>query len=147
MKIKRKGGFLISRIHQISGRIFSKKLKEHNIEINPGQGRILFALWEQDGISIRDLAKRTSLGKSTLSAMLKRMRNDGFLKIEHPVDNERTKLVYVLERSKEIEKAYQELSAEMNAIYYKEFKNEEIEEFETYLERLFSNLREFSEEK
>ncbi|UYP44352.1 hypothetical protein NEF87_000637 [Candidatus Lokiarchaeum ossiferum] len=147
MKVVRKGGFLISRIHQISGRIFSKKLKEYNIEINPGQGRILFALWEQDGISIRDLAKRTSLGKSTLSAMLKRMRNDGYLKIEHPVGNERKKLVYVLERSKEIEAGYQQISAEMNALYYKGFKNAEIDEFEAYLERLFTNLRKYSEEK
>ncbi|WP_371804946.1 MarR family winged helix-turn-helix transcriptional regulator [Candidatus Lokiarchaeum ossiferum] len=147
MKVARKGGFLISRIHQISGRIFSKKLKEYNIKINPGQGRILFALWEQDGISIRDLAKRTSLGKSTLSAMLKRMRNDGYLKIEHPVGNERKKLVYVLERSKEIEAGYQQISAEMNALYYKGFKNAEIDEFEAYLERLFTNLRKSSEEK
>ena len=145
MKVKHKGGFLISRIHQISGRIFAKKLKEHNIEINPGQGRILFALWEKDGISIRDLAKRTSLGKSTLSSMLKRMRNDGLLKIEHPIDDERTKLVYVLKRSKQIEASYQQLSAEMNAIYYEGFEDAKIDEFEAYLERVFTNLRNFSE--
>ncbi|NVM35748.1 MAG: MarR family transcriptional regulator [Candidatus Lokiarchaeota archaeon] len=142
MKIKRKGGFLISQIHRTSGRMFARKLKIHKIKINPGQGRILFALWEKDGISIRDLAKRTSLGKSTLSTMLKRMRDDEYLKIEHPPGNERTKLVYVLQQSKQFELSFQKLSEEMNNIYYKDFTNEEIIEFEENLERVLHNLKE-----
>jgi len=145
MKIKRKGGFLISQIHQISGRIFARKLKIHKIKINPGQGRILFALWEKDGIPIRDLAKRTSLGKSTLSTMLKRMRDEGYLKIEHPPGNERTKLVYVLQQSKEIESAFEELAEEMNSIFYKDFANDEITRFEEDLERVFYNLKEYKD--
>ncbi len=145
MKIKRKGGFLISQIHQISGRIFARKLKIHKIKINPGQGRILFALWEKDGIPIRDLAKRTSLGKSTLSTMLKRMRDEGYLKIEHPPGNERTKLVYVLQQSKEIESAFEELAEEMNSIFYKDFANDEITRFEVDLERVFYNLKEYKD--
>ena len=142
MKIKRKGGFVISQIHQTSGRILARKLKTHKIKINPGQGRILFALWEKEGISIRDLAKRTSLGKSTLSTMLKRMQDEGYLKIEHPPGNERTKLVYILQRSKQIESSFQKLSDEMNSIYYKDFTNEEITEFEECLERVLHNLNE-----
>ncbi|MHA2240550.1 MAG: hypothetical protein ACXACE_02995 [Candidatus Thorarchaeota archaeon] len=38
----REGGFLISKIHHLSGRIFAKMLREHDIEISPGQGRIIF---------------------------------------------------------------------------------------------------------
>ncbi|MFW9772037.1 MAG: MarR family winged helix-turn-helix transcriptional regulator [Candidatus Heimdallarchaeota archaeon] len=141
MKIKRKGGFLISQIHQIAGRKFARKLKKHKIKINPGQGRILFALWEKDGISIRDLTKRTSLGKSTISTMLKRMRDEGYLKIEHPPGNERTKLVYMLQQSKEMESSFEKLAEEMNNIYYKGFTNDEIIEFEENLERILHNLK------
>ena len=140
MKIKRKGGFLISQIHRISGRILAKKLKIHKIKISPGQGRILFALWEKDEISIQDLAKRTSLGKSTLSTMLKRMRDEGYLKIEHPPGNERTKMVYLLQQSKQIESSFQELSDEMNRIYYKDFTDDKITEFEENLEKVLQNL-------
>lgn len=141
MKINRKAGFLISQIHQIGGRKFSRKLKKHKIKINPGQGRILFALWEKDGISIQDLAKRTSLGKSTISTMLKRMRDEGYLKIEHPPGNERTKLVSILQQSKEIESSFEKLAEEMNNIYYKGFANNEIIEFEKNLERILQNLK------
>ena len=142
MKIKRKGGFLISQIHQTAGRIFSRKLKFHKIKINPGQGRIMFVLWEKDGISIQDLAKRTSLGKSTLSTMLKRMRDEGYLKIEHPSGNERTKLVYILEQSKEIESSFEKLAKEMNSIFYKGFEDNDITRFEEDLERVLHNLKE-----
>lgn len=145
MKIKRKGGFLISQIHQTAGRIFSRKLKIHKIKINPGQGRIMFALWEKDGISIQDLAKRTSLGKSTLSTMLKRMRDEGYLKIEHPSGNERTKLVYILEQSKEIESSFEKLAKEMNSIFYKGFEDNNITRFEEDLERVLHNLKEYKD--
>jgi DNA-binding MarR family transcriptional regulator len=89
----KQGGFLISKIHQLSGRIFAKKLKEHAIEINPSQGRILFVLWQNDGISIRELAQKTALEKSTLTSMLDRLEEAGYLK-RRPSPEDRRKLLY-----------------------------------------------------
>lgn len=40
------GGFLISKIKQIQGRVFERMLDENGIsEFNGAQGRILFVLW------------------------------------------------------------------------------------------------------
>ena len=51
---KTDGGILITRIKQLQGRIFEKLLTAHGIsEFNGAQGRILFVLWEQDGIDQR----------------------------------------------------------------------------------------------
>ena len=56
MKDQREGGFLITKIHQITNRIFNQMLKDYGIEeLNSGQGRILFALWQEDNIPIREL--------------------------------------------------------------------------------------------
>jgi hypothetical protein len=39
---KRQGGLLISKVHQLAGRIFTKKLKSYDLsEINSAQGRIM----------------------------------------------------------------------------------------------------------
>ena len=82
MKKQRQGGFILSKIHQLSGRIFTRMLKDHGVnEINPAQGRILFVLWCHDGISINELAKETSLGKSTMTSMLDRLEQMGFAAI------------------------------------------------------------------
>ena len=37
-----KGGFYITQIKQLQDRIFEKMLQEHDIQLNGGQGRILF---------------------------------------------------------------------------------------------------------
>ena len=72
---KTDGGILITRIKQLQGRIFEKLLAAHGIsEFNGAQGRILFVLWEKDGIPISELAKKTGLAKTTLTSMLDRDR-------------------------------------------------------------------------
>ena len=47
------GGFLVTKIKQLGDRIFEKILSEKNIDaFNGAQGRILYVLWQKDGISI-----------------------------------------------------------------------------------------------
>ena len=46
------GGFLVTKIKQLGDRIFEKILSEKNIEaFNGSHGRILYLLWQEDGIS------------------------------------------------------------------------------------------------
>jgi DNA-binding MarR family transcriptional regulator len=59
MEKLRKGGFLITKIRQLSQQIFDKLLKEYKIdEISAAQGRVMFPLWRQDNISFQDLKKK-----------------------------------------------------------------------------------------
>jgi hypothetical protein len=57
---------------------------------DPGQERILFALWLGDGITITQLAERTALQKSTLSRMIDRLKHAGLLRREPDPENRRT---------------------------------------------------------
>ncbi|WP_199613811.1 MarR family winged helix-turn-helix transcriptional regulator [Paenibacillus alkalitolerans] len=143
----RQGGFIISKIHQLSGRIFSRKLKDYNInDINPAQGRILFALWQKDNIPIQELAKKTALGKSTLTRMLDKLEETGFLLRVFPNDDRRKILIQLTEENKKMKIAYEQVSVEMTKLYYKGFQDSEIDEFEKYLERIFNNLKEHEAE-
>jgi DNA-binding MarR family transcriptional regulator len=137
----RQGGFLVSKIHQLSGRIFARKLKHHQIDdINPAQGRILFALWQNDDIPIQELAKRTSLGKSTLTRMLDKLEQTGHLQRVYPNDDRRKVLIRLTEQNKRMKFKYEEVSEEMTRVYYEGFEEHEIEAFEAYLDRVFRNL-------
>ena len=52
--MKTNGGFLVTKIKQLGDRVFEKILSEKNIDaFNGAQGRILYVLWQEDGISIR----------------------------------------------------------------------------------------------
>jgi MarR family transcriptional regulator, organic hydroperoxide resistance regulator len=147
MRRQREGGFLISKIHQLSGRIFSRMLKEHGInEINPAQGRIMFILWREDNIPISDLAVKTSLGKSTLTSMLDRLEHAGFIERIAAADDRRTLLIRRTAKDREFQDLYVEVSRKMGDIFYREFTRKDIDQFEGFLRRIFANLSDYENE-
>ena len=74
------GGFLVTKIKQLGDRIFEKILSEKNIDaFNGAQGRILYVLWQEDGISIRSLSIKCGLAITSLTTMLERMENQGLI--------------------------------------------------------------------
>ena len=144
MQTKSQGGFLTTKIHQLSGRIFSKILKEYGInEINPAQGRILFVLWENDGIPIIELSKRTQLKKSTLTSMLDRLEKKGFIKRVFSDQDRRLVKIKRTEKDKSFQNLYNDVSKKMNDIFYKNFKEKEIIDFENYLKIILKNLESY----
>lgn len=141
MRVEREGGFLIAKIHHTSGRVFARLLKLHGIEeFNPAQGRIIFALWQGDGIPIQTLAERTALRKSTLTSMLDRLEKDGWIvRVPSPGDR-RSTLVRLTEKHQEWQNRYTAVSAAMNALFYLGLQPSEIEQFEETLRRILDNV-------
>lgn len=133
---------LIVQIHQLAGRVFARKLKRYGIsELNPAQGRILFALWSSDGISVSELAERTLLEKSTLTTMLDRLEAGGFVHRLPSTEDRRKVLVCRTGKDMAFQKVYLEVSEEMAGLFYSGFSAREIDDFEDKLLRLLKNLR------
>jgi DNA-binding MarR family transcriptional regulator len=141
MKKQREGGFLIAQIHHRANRVFARMLEEHGIhEINPAQGRIMFVLWQNDGIPITELARQTSLDKSTLTSMLDRLEEAGFVARAPALQDRRKVLVKRTEKDKAWQKVYAQVSHEMTKLFYDGFAEGEVDEFEQYLRRILENL-------
>lgn len=134
------GGFLITKIHHLSKRVFGKLLRNRGIEINPGQGRILYALWKEDGVSIKELGKQTSLGKSTLTEMLDRLEDSGHLTRKPSKTDRRQMIVKLTKKTKQLNTQYTEVSLEMQNVFYRGFNTQEIKTFEDFLARVLKNL-------
>jgi DNA-binding MarR family transcriptional regulator len=140
MKQQRQAGFLMAKIRQVGERIFMRMLKEYGVEINPAQGRIMFALWQKDDIAINELAQKTQLGKSTLTSMLDRLEKAGYVRrIPSPSDR-RKKLIRRTQKDRDIEEQYVKLSQEMTEVWYKDFSEKQVNNFEKALERILQNL-------
>ncbi|MBL4933509.1 MarR family winged helix-turn-helix transcriptional regulator [Clostridium paridis] len=146
MITKKQGGFLISKIHQLSGRIFTKKLKGYDFyDINSAQGRIIFVLWQNDGISIQELAKKTALEKSTLTRMLERLEGSGYINRIPSKDDRRKIIVTLTNKNEKLKDDYEQVSNEMLDLFYKGFTEQDIDIFEAYLTKIYSNLLNFEE--
>ncbi|MCK9624839.1 MAG: MarR family winged helix-turn-helix transcriptional regulator [Bacteroidales bacterium] len=141
MSKRRDGGYLISQIHQLTGRIFSKKLKEYQIDINHAQGRILFALWKKDQIPINDLSKETSLSKSSLTTMLERLEKSGHIIRKQSEIDKRITIVCLTSKSSSLRSDYQKISSDMINLFYKDFTDDEISKFELSLKKILKNLK------
>lgn len=141
MPARTNGGFLIGKIKQIQGRVFSRMLCAHGIsEFNGAQGRILFVLWEEDGIPISTLAERTGLAKTTLTSMLDRLERLGHVERADDPEDRRSVRVRLTERARGLREQYEAVSAEMNELFYRGFSRGEIRRFEKNLERILENL-------
>ena len=63
--IETRTGFLISQIKQVQGRVFQRLLAASGVEaFNGPQGRILYVLWQEDGVPIARLAAAQAAIKS-----------------------------------------------------------------------------------
>ncbi len=141
--IKTNGGFLISQIKQIQGRVFKRLLIKSGIdEFNGAQGRILYVLWQEDNIPIATLSKKTGLAKNTLTAMLDRMELSGNI-VRIPDSQDRRKIrICLTKKAQGLKEDYETVSKQMSELFYENFSDEEIICFEKMLKRILKNLEE-----
>lgn len=145
---KTNGGFLISQIKQIGGRVFEKILAESGIDaFNGAQGRILYVLWQTDGIPIVELSNKTGLAKTTLTSMLDRMERSDLIRRTYNKSDRRQVIITLTDKASGLRTEYNRVSDEMSEIFYQGFQDEEIERFESGLIRILHNLEEREEKR
>lgn len=138
---KHYGGTLISQVKQLQDRAFNKILKEEGIyEFNGQQGRVLFALWKNEKLSLIELSRRTSLAKTTLSAMVERMKNEGLLIVEGSKEDKRSLVIYLSDKTLSLEEKINRATKKISDIFYKDFSEEEANELDRLLGKVKENL-------
>ena len=135
------GGFLISQVKQVQGRVFDAMLQEAGIEeFNGAQGRILYILWQEDNLPIVELSRRTGLAKTTLTGMLDRMEEKGILERRFDKKDRRQVRIVLSDKARELNDKYNQVSDAMIERFYRGFTDSEIKQFEETLERILRNL-------
>ena len=139
MKIE--GGYLISQIKHLNGRKLNQLLVSNNLtQFSGEQGKILYALYNQDQISVSQIALQTGLAINTLTIMLDKMEKNGLITRQCCQQDKRKKIVVLTDLGKQLKQHYDGISQKMMTIFYKGFSVDEINEFENYLRRIVSNL-------
>lgn len=139
---KTRGATLLSQVHQLSNRVWGRILRKHNMEnLSGARGRVIYALWSKNGVPIKSLCEKTCLDKSTLTGILSRMERDGFISRECDENDKRSTLIYLTGKEQDFLSQVEEVSDEINNIFYKGFSDVEIIQFENYLERILKNCK------
>ena len=135
------GGFQVSKIKQLGDRIFEKILAERGIEaFNGAQGRILYVLFQEDGVPIKTISDKCGLAITSLTTMLERMEKSGLIQRRQDSVDKRKTLLFLTDKARDLEQDYIAVSEEMGDIYYQGFTEEEVKAAEGYLDRIRLNL-------
>ena len=64
---------------------------------------VFLVLWERDGISVGELGERLRLDNGTLSPLLKKMQQEGYLERSHSADDDRVVILTLTEKGRALQ--------------------------------------------
>ncbi|MBT2682267.1 MarR family transcriptional regulator [Bacillus sp. ISL-37] len=110
-------------------KLYSKALESFGITYP--QYLVLLALWEEDGLSAKELGEKLNLGTGTLTPMIKRMEASGWVKRERSTADERKVCISLQPKALEEKDAIvQKIATELKLC------NIEYEEYEQLMKQL-----------
>jgi len=82
--------------------------------VTPGQLPVLQCLWEQDGLTQRELYQRVHIEQATMSNTLSRMQRDGLIKRKPDPNDRRAQRVLLTAKAKKLEAKLADASQTVN---------------------------------
>jgi len=136
---------LAHHIRLLNGRIFQKLLsRDPEALYRSEQGKILAVLWNSETgcATATDIALAIGLANNTLTTMIKKLEEQNLVIVSPCGKDRRKKYLVLTELGQSQKKVSDRVSQELDAIYYKGFSDEEINQFEGFQERILANLKE-----
>jgi len=110
------------------------------IGLSRGQAPLLMALWKEDEQSRSQLCGSMERKPATISKMVRRLENNGFVtsRIDH--QDSRISRVCLTQKAKEIEDIVKEKHTQLHTNIFKGLTSEEMTIFENLLDRIQENM-------
>jgi DNA-binding MarR family transcriptional regulator len=115
--------FVLSKANQKVYATFKSRLLPHGL--TPVQALVLHALYDEEGISAGELGKRLGLDSATLSGVLDRMEENGWLIRNAFKEDKRVVNIFLTEKSRQIREKFLKGTEELNQEILSIFNTEE----------------------
>ena len=112
-----------------------------------GQPPVLFAPWNQDGLTHSELAEKLEITPATVTRMIQRMEKTGFVQRKPDASDQRISRVYLTEAGRAVHSKLQSVRDRMEVEYFAGFSNEELVMLRRFLLRIYENLARANEGK
>lgn len=131
-------GYQVNHLARLLSQALAVGIAPHGVV--PGQFAQLLALFEQDGLSQRELCDRIRVEQATMANTLQRMQRDGLVQcVPDPGDRRRLR-VHLTERAREIEHDLVAAARSVNATATEGLTEAEIDAYLKVTARLIHNL-------
>lgn len=134
---------LASRITEKANRLIVRELEARGIEgIVPSHGGILLLLYTGESYTMRDLADRIHRTKPTVTVLVEKLVNLGYVIKEKSMEDSRVTFIRLTEKGLAVKPSFNEISAKLNTIVYQGLSDETAEYLEKMLTQVSTNLDE-----
>ena len=133
----KQGLSLISKIYEKGNRFITDELKKNGAEgLVPSHGDILACLYEQDKMTMKDIADKIHRTRPTVTVLIDKLEKLGYVKrIVSDVDNRYT-YISLTEKGEDFKPVFEKISNELNDMLYKNLSNDEAETLENILKKI-----------
>jgi MarR family transcriptional regulator, transcriptional regulator for hemolysin len=103
---------------RVNFRLFARELERHIARhgVSSGQWRSLRVLWEQDGITQRELSERVGATEATTVSMIRRLVRDGFVERRPDPDDARKVRIVLTPRARRLQAKLVPYVAQVNEL-------------------------------
>ena len=142
MKQRTNVGFLVKQINNIYEKDFNNQLKK--LDLTSSQAEVLDFLFrcDEEEVNQRDIEKALSLKNPTVTGILKRMEEKGFVMILPSEKDKRCKNVYLTEQAFDIEKKMEAVRRKVDKNLTLGMTKREVEALQKMLNRVLYNVAE-----
>lgn len=131
-------GFAVRRAHRAFDKALQRRLAPHGIAT--GYWYYLRALWEEDGLTQKQLSDRTGVAENTTAVMIASMVRDGLVDRTRSVDDKRKWLIALTARGRDLRSQLFPYVSEVNEIAGAGIDEADRALFLDLIERMAANL-------
>ncbi|MFB9216465.1 MarR family winged helix-turn-helix transcriptional regulator [Vibrio sinaloensis] len=131
-------GWLINVLANDAAKSFDAELKQHGLTI--ALWPTLMCLWEEEGVTQRDIARKSKVENSTTTRTLDKLENLGLVERRADPTSRRSFRIYLTEQGRALEKQLISIPAGINQSYLSALDDAEQKELIRLLQKLVANV-------
>lgn len=131
-------GYLVRDTHLLFAKALRNRLQTH--QITPGQWYFLRTLWDEEGLSQRELSRRVGTTEPTTVSALRLLARNGMIeRIRNPKDR-RTINIYLTDKARDMKAELMPVAFDVNDIATRGLSDSEFAQLRGLLQKVRENL-------
>lgn len=132
---------LVSHIHSLTADFLLKKLSQEGLpDFASSHGNILYQLSQAEYLSMGELSRKINRDKSTTTVLVRKLIKAGLIQEKTDNKDRRNRYISLTEKGNQYNQITKSLSEQLLNTFYKDFSEEEKQQFLNYLLRIKKNF-------
>ena len=128
---------LVSKIHEKGNRFIVEQLKKNGADgLVPSHGDILVCLYEQDKMTMKDIADKIHRTRPTVTVLVDKLEKLGYIKREISQEDSRYTYIVLTKKGQDFKPIFEKISEDLNNLLYKNLTEQESNILDNLLQKI-----------